>query len=123
ATRSREAGVIHWHIGPPEAVAASQVGNAGCAALSGDGRTLVVAPAGAWAGVVDVPTRQLTARLTGHHNLTYVAVSPDGRWVASAAWSGHEIVVWDASTGQPVTRWPYARGHSGHVAFSADSKW
>jgi serine/threonine protein kinase/WD40 repeat protein len=122
-TRSREGGAVRWHIGPPEALAASEVTDAHTAALSADGRTLVVSSGRGWAAVLDLPARKLTARLTGHDNLTFVAISPDGRWVTTAAWSGLEIVVWDALSSKPVTRWPHSRGHSANVTFSPDGKW
>ncbi len=121
--RSREAGAVRLRIGPPEALAGTEIPQGQHAALSRDGQTLVVCTDHGSAAIVDVPARKLTARLTGHYNLTFVAISPDGRWVATGAWHGMEIVVWETSSGKPVARWLHFRGLTGHVTFSPDGKW
>ena len=57
-------------------------------------------------------------------DVRYCAVSPDGRWVATATWGLHEgagVKVWDAGTGKHVKDLPVG-GH-GNVLFSPDGKW
>jgi WD40 repeat protein len=51
-----------------------------------------------------------------------MAVSPDGRWVASGQGSGHGVKVWDAQTAKCVCELlPQVRGAS--VVFSPDGQW
>jgi serine/threonine protein kinase/WD40 repeat protein len=122
-SRGRKAGAVCLRIGPPQALAATEIANAHFAALSLDGRTLVVTTGDHRAAVLDVPARKLRVRLTGQKNLIFVAISPDGRWVASASGWGEETVVWDAKTGKRVKSWPHFPGLSGRATFSPDGKW
>lgn len=55
-----------------------------------------------------------------HHNCRYVAISPDGRWIATGAHEGHAII-WDTETGRRVTE--LGRSSSGRVVFSPDNRW
>lgn len=62
------------------------------------------------------------ARLLGHQRqVSHVAFSPDGRWIASAAWDG-SVRLWDGKSGKFLAT---LRGHVGPVyrlAWSADSR-
>ena len=55
-----------------------------------------------------------------------VAVSPDGRWVATASWwpdaSGTMIKIWEASSGCPVMELPAAKARF-ITGFSPDGRW
>jgi signal transduction histidine kinase len=51
----------------------------------------------------------------------YVAVSPDGRWLAASAWPYNGVRLWETETGKLVRELPtYGPAD---VAFSADSVW
>lgn len=54
-------------------------------------------------------------------NLETVAVTPDGRFVASAG-SGASASIWDAATGKLITRIPFEEPVSA-LAFSPDGRW
>jgi len=62
------------------------------------------------------------ARLTGHQRqISHVVFSPDGKWVASAAWD-NSVRIWEGKTGKFVAT---LRGHVGAVyrlAWSADGR-
>jgi WD40 repeat protein len=61
-------------------------------------------------------------RLSPHESAHFVAVSPDGHWVATGAiLPGKEVKVWDARRGRLVKVLPL--GSAAHVAFSPDGKW
>jgi WD40 repeat protein len=66
------------------------------------------------------PTKplRLPVHLRGHANVSFAAISPDGRWVATGTWRGTEVRVWEADTGRPVTTLP-ARESAG-VTFTPD---
>jgi WD40 repeat protein len=67
--------------------------------------------------------------LTGHRDrIQSIAYSPDGRWIATAAWDG-TARLWDAKTGKEVRRldMPAPRdfrpAHLMQVLFSRDNRW
>jgi WD40 repeat protein/tetratricopeptide (TPR) repeat protein/tRNA A-37 threonylcarbamoyl transferase component Bud32 len=91
-------------------------------ATSRDGR--VLASAQGWGALVrhaDLGDQLL--RLAPQHDVRFVAVSPDGRWVATGShWhTDVHVKVWDARTGRPVADLPV--GDSSQVGFSPEGRW
>lgn len=65
------------------------------------------------------------ALLGDHPYINWVALSPDGRWVAAGTWQHDGVKVWERTTGRVVRTMPGSRSgaNSVFVAFSPDGKW
>jgi len=92
---------------------------------SRDGRTLaVVSEQGGGALVVDLTTGTVRGSLRSHQNAGFVALSPDGQWLATAGWHSDRARLWNVGSGKMVREW--ARGSepslSGRVSFTPDSR-
>jgi serine/threonine protein kinase/WD40 repeat protein len=110
-----ESGLVR--LGPPRTL--SVPGSICDIACSGDGR--VIASAQFQGGLVlhaDRPDQPL--RLGPHDDVRYIAVSPDGLWVATGSHSRWDTKIWDALSGKLVKELPI---DGGRVGFSPDSKW
>jgi WD40 repeat protein len=91
---------------------------------SRDGQQLVVASGvtGLYGAVrlIDSASGKTLQTMNGHCDTLYAAaLSPDGRWIASAGYD-RDVQLWDASNGKPVRT---LKGHNGAIfdlAFSAD---
>ena len=89
------------------------------AALSQDGRTLaLVSGAGGGGLLVDLTTDSVRAPLLEHQNAVYVALSRDGRWMASSGWHSDRVRLWNAKTGELVHEWTLPRAT---IFFTPDS--
>jgi signal transduction histidine kinase len=91
------------------------------AALTPDGRWIVAA--NRRAGCLEMfemhnPTNHFV--LGRHGNVQFVAASPDGHWVASGAWYGPGVKVWDMATRGLARELPSEEFAA--VAFSPDSR-
>jgi WD40 repeat protein len=117
--QTSDGGGERWRVGPPLTVPRPLIGapfqlhcdGRGEGALVVDrARQVIVFRPGErpWAPVV----------LRGHANVSYAALSPDGRYVATGTWRGAGVRVWAADTGRPVAALP-AEGSAG-VAFTPD---
>jgi WD40 repeat protein len=60
-------------------------------------------------------------RSASHANMEYVALSADGKWIATAHRQEATTDVWDALTGRRVKRLPTVGG--ARIAFSPDNRW
>jgi serine/threonine protein kinase/WD40 repeat protein len=113
-----------WQIGPPESLGVSNRTEHAC--LSADGQTLAVADRiHGQAFICDLQTKAKQV-LGGHRTIDRIAISPDGRWVASASRFGEGepgIKVWDAPGSNLVTELPAEHQGDAWVAFSGDGRW
>ena len=58
--------------------------------------------------------------LLRHENINHVALSPDGRWAATATWKGSGVKIWDTADGTLAKEWPSG---DATVSFSPDGLW
>ncbi len=107
-------------FGPPSVIELRNRGP-GPLAWDGSGRSLALCfPFGSQFTVVDARFPELIPWLNTVSNLRNIALSPDGRWVATGTWQPTTAKVWDARTGQFV-RELTAKSHI--PAFSPDGRW
>jgi serine/threonine protein kinase/WD40 repeat protein len=92
------------------------------ASLSSDGRHLAVTqqPEGQ-SFIFDLQDPATKVVLPGHPAVNRIAISPDGRWAATASWFNSLVKIWDARSGdmvrtisEPARTW---------VTFSPDGRW
>jgi COMPASS component SWD3 len=70
----------------------------------------------------DVQTVKPITTITGHTNIVIsVAISPDGRLVASGSYDG-SVLLWDMHAGKQTWRFDANMGHVLTVAFSSDGR-
>jgi WD40 repeat protein len=89
--------------------------------LDRTGRILAsVDHSGGW--VLDLDNPQAKARHLSHESATFVATSPDGRWVATGAHHGQGVKVWDARSGE-MLRHLIADEVGARASFSPNGRW
>lgn len=107
-------------IGPPRPIGPDPGQPTRRFCLSADGAMLVVlTPSNSGRIVafpIDAPERAMVFR--GHPGAERVAISPDGRWVATGTWKGADVKVWDLRAGTLAATLPVLR--SAEVRFSPD---
>jgi serine/threonine protein kinase/WD40 repeat protein len=105
-------------LGPPEELPVP--GSWHNIAISRDGG--VVASAQGWGALVlhrDQAAQPV--RLFPHADVRYLAVSPDGLWVATGSHGSTLVKLWEARTGKLATTLPIDSGS--RVLFSPDGRW
>jgi serine/threonine protein kinase/WD40 repeat protein/Tfp pilus assembly protein PilF len=128
---SGDRGLFRWpiaagiQVGPPQLL--GEPGGMWEACLDPDGRKLAVVQRNEGRGLVLDLDKQAEKVLLGNHpNIARIAISPDGRWVATGTWwgFGSTTKVWDAQSGKLVQDLP-TRELQGDatVAFSSDGRW
>ncbi len=61
--------------------------------------------------------------LIGHDHVAVIALSPDGRWAATATFKGVDVKIWDLSQGKRPQPVHTIAGAWGYVRFSPDGRW
>jgi WD40 repeat protein len=90
--------------------------------LSSDGRFLAVTePLNAQACVFDLRNPVAKVVLAPHPRVDRIAISPDGRWAATASFYDAQVKVWDAHSGDLLRR--FNLPDRAYVTFSPDGHW
>jgi serine/threonine protein kinase/WD40 repeat protein len=106
-------------LGPPRKISLPIVPHR--AARSPDSRTLAIVSETAGAGLLmDLTTESVKGQLFAHPRASEVALSQDGRWIASCGWHSDRVRLWDAKTGTMVREW--VLGSLCRVLFTPDSR-
>jgi WD40 repeat protein len=106
-------------VGPPERIPVA--GRTCHAASSADGRVLAVSVFDG-AVVLRAARPDEPIQLGPQDDVRCIAVSPDGRWVATGSHGGRLCIkVWDAEDGKCVQELPQTEGTA--VEFSPDGRW
>ena len=88
-----------------------------------DGKLLGVlneAPGRAGAMLVDLERDMLRGQFQSHAGVSYIALSPDTRWLATGGWHSDRVRLWDAQNGKLAQE--LIMGASTRVAFTPDSR-
>ncbi len=108
-----------YRIGPPEQLLP---GRAERLAQTADGRTVAITPNFEGARVLELAQPRVIGPLRAHKSAINVALSPNGRWLATgASQHGTGIKVWSARDQQPARDLPI--DGPGRPAFSPDGRW
>lgn len=110
------------HVGPPQELwpPASNMMHANIGASDG---LLAFVLGGEGAVILDPDDSSSRWRVATNGNASYVAVSRDGRWIATSGnRSGDSVSVWDSVAHERVCELPVARS-SAQAAFSPDGRW
>ena len=70
--------------------------------------------------MVDLQTGKIQGALKPHQASGNLALSQDGRWLATAGWHSDKVCLWDVSTGELVHVWP--KPTATRVSFARDSR-
>jgi WD40 repeat protein len=92
------------------------------ASLSSDGRYLAVTePLNRQACIFDLRNPVAKVVLAPLPKVDRIAISPDGRWAATASFYGNQVRVWDAHSGDLLRR--FKTPDRAYVTFSPDGRW
>jgi WD40 repeat protein len=111
-------------VGPPTRLPFPPPGNLNSAALDAGGHKLAVVEFRRQANVVDLDGAAQPLVFTGHASVGSVALSPDGRWMATSTFKGLDVKVWDLAAREPNRAAASFRAAERAVAgFSRDGRW
>jgi WD40 repeat protein len=106
-------------IGPPRMITLPVGFHRG--AFTRDGRRLAVLTE--WDGtafLVDLLSETVPSQRISHPNATFLDISNDGRWLATAGWRSNRVRLWNADTGAMVHEWIF--DDQSMVSFTPDSR-
>jgi serine/threonine protein kinase/WD40 repeat protein len=107
-------------VGPPRRVALPFVPHTAC--LSRDGRMLGVVSEQSGAGLVlDLADDSVRAGPLPHPQACYVALSPDGRWLATSGFHSDRVLLWNVEAGKIAHEWDSGLAAS-QVYFAPDGR-
>jgi WD40 repeat protein len=107
-------------IGPPEEwFRVSQV-EPELIVLSPDGSILAMPDRTSKVVVLDLNNKTMTESIR-HSGVTFAAISPNAKWIATGTWQWTGVKVWSVDTGELVRDLPVPK--NADVAFSPDGKW
>jgi WD40 repeat protein len=89
--------------------------------LSKDGNTVAAIHQSSHIHVVSLRGDRPSFTLKSQPGMSYAAISPDQRWVASGAWQGTGVKVWDTSTHKLIKELDIP--DQATVTFSPDGQW
>ena len=115
-----ETATDQFRLGPPRSLALPVSGPTRFN-LAADGKSLAVVSEEAGKTVILDPTTDLPPRSTfTHKGAGFVALSRDGRWLATAGWHIDTVRLWNAQTGKLLHEW---KGPAqARIAFTPDSR-
>ena len=119
-TIEKAAGASEIRLGPPHRIPLP-IANPLRAAQSRDGGTVgVVSDVSGQALLLDLATESVRGEVLPHPSGCYVALSRDGKWMATAGWHSRFTRLWDGQNGKLLKEWPEVAAAS--VFFTPDSR-
>ena len=104
-------------VGPPQQLSPLRQASF---ALTADGRTLAAVTEDGTSKILDLETATVRLEIGSDPLGAALALSGDGRWVASSGWYSDRVQLWNASRGQMVHEWVV--GKRTFVFFTPDSR-
>ena len=135
-TGSDSTGVSRWPlqwndneltIGPRETLHAPGPARRGFAALSHDGETLAAIVKDRTRGsrhvcIIPMQNPQKKRFIKAQPGVAHISLDPTGRWLATGAWHGFGLILWDLTNNDRNTNL-LPLGHNINARFSPDGKW
>ena len=116
-----DAGSNAWQLGPPELIKLPDNLQPHKLAMDAAGRVLATDASRSQKVIAIYPRGDRTPLVMDAPPMCmFVAVSPNGRWLATGTWHGKDVAVFDLQTGRLVRQIPVGQTH---VTFSPDSKY